>query len=165
MASTSSTVQGSTSSFNLFLLDLIPCWPFHSHIWNAFLFCTSLFSYHKVIPFSLVSFHIGSSHSTFTLCLPCIPATLLSHKCLGCLLLSTLIRCPNQLSSLLSTISVTGTSFSIPQIWLFLFYLFLFVCSTSSLCQQFYFHILLIMSKFMSYRAALGQKPFHKLPF
>jgi hypothetical protein len=42
-------------------------------------------------------------------------------------LLSIIIRCPNHLSSLLSTISVTGTSFSILQIWLFL-YLALLVC-------------------------------------
>jgi hypothetical protein len=38
-------------------------------------------------------------------------------------LLSNLTKCPNRLSSLLSTASINGTSFSIPQISLLLYFL------------------------------------------
>ena len=106
---------------------------------------------HGLLPFYLTLPH------------PRIPWNLLSHRCLGFLLISILIRCPNRLSSHLSTISVTGTSF--PKFSYFLFCLFLFVCSTSSLRQQSYFHILLILSNFLSHTAALQYKPFYKLPF
>jgi hypothetical protein len=92
----------------------------------------SAVSYCKVYTFSLISFHMGSSHSTPTLLLHHNHSTLLSHKSLGFLLLSILIRCPNHLSSLLSNISVAGTLFSILQISLFLI-LSLLVCSNSSL--------------------------------
>ena len=96
-------------------------WGSISQIQNTFLSDASLVSYCKVFfTFSLVSFHIGSSHSTLILPLPHIPSTPLSHKCLGFLFLSILIRCPNHLSLLLSNISVTGTLFSILEIWLFL---------------------------------------------
>jgi hypothetical protein len=66
-------------------------------IQNAFQSFASPVSYHKVFPFSFVSFHIGSSHSTLTFPLPCSPSTLLFCKSLGFLLLSTIIRCPNHL--------------------------------------------------------------------
>jgi len=50
----------------------------------------------------------------------------------------------HHLNSLLSTIIFTKFGY-------FLSYLFLFVCSNSSLCQQIYFHILLILSNFLSH--------------
>ena len=64
----------------------------------------------------------------------------------------------HHLNSLLSTIIF-------PKFGYFLFCLFLFLCSTSSLCQQIYFHILLILSNFPSHRVALGDKLIYKLPF
>jgi len=101
------------------------CCPFRHQVssgWSRKLSCPSPAQSHNVkfFPFSFVSFHIRSSHSTLNLPLPRIPWTLISHKCLCFLLLSILIRCPNHLCSFLSTISVTGTSINIPQIWLFL---------------------------------------------
>ena len=99
-------VQGPKSSINFRLPVLIPCCPFRHRVPSArsrMLSCPSP-AQSQIFPFSLVSFHIGSSHSTLTLPLPRIPSTLHSHKSLGFLLLSILIRCPNHLSSLLLTI-------------------------------------------------------------
>ena len=91
---------------------------FISKIHNASLSFTSPVTSCKVFPF-FVSFHTSSSHSILGLPLTHV-STLVPHTCQGFLLLSILIRCPNHLSSLLSTILVTGSWFCIPLIWLFL---------------------------------------------
>jgi hypothetical protein len=56
---------------------------------------------------------------------------------------SILFRCPNHLNSLLSTILLSGSWFSIPLIWLFVI---------MSL------HVLLILCNFLSHRVVLGDK-------
>ena len=58
----------------------------------------------QVLSFFLISFHICSSHSILGLSLPLFPLSLVSHICLGFLLSSTLIRCPNHLSSSCQTL-------------------------------------------------------------
>ena len=122
MASTFLIAQGPTLSSSSCSHVLLPFQTssFIRPIQKAFLSFASPVSQRKFFPFSFVSFHIWSSHSTLTLPLHRIPSPFLSHKCLGFLLLSIRIRCPNHLCSFLSTISVTGTSIDIPQIWLFL---------------------------------------------
>ena len=66
----------------------------------------------KIFPFFLISFHMCPSILSLTFVLSCIPSTLLSHTCLSFLLLPFPMRCPNPLSSHLSTISVTGSWFT-----------------------------------------------------
>lgn len=109
------------SSYSFF----IPFWPLQasdciSQTQNTFLSFASLFAYPKFFPSFLVSFPICCSHST--LCLPLLRVLQLyiSHTFLGFLLLSILIRCPDHLNSLLSTVLVTGSSFTIPLIWVFI---------------------------------------------
>jgi len=53
----------------------------------------------QVLSFFLLSFHICSSHSILGLSLLLAPSSLVSHTCLGFLLSSIPIRCPDYLSS------------------------------------------------------------------
>lgn len=98
-----------------------PLWPFpgvglhHSDPERFLLFATC-----KVFPFIFLTFLLCSFYSILGLPLPRVNSTLVSHTCLGFMLLSILIRWPNHLSFLLSTILVTSSWFSIPLIWLLL---------------------------------------------
>jgi hypothetical protein len=93
--------------------------------------------------------------------LPRCSWTIVSHTCLGFLLLSIPIRGPKYLSSLLSTILDSGSWFSIPLIWLFLILsLPVFPCSflsASSLRLLSYFLILLTQSNCLSHRVVIGR--------
>jgi len=51
-----------------------------------------------ILSFFLLSFYMCSSHSILGLSLPLAPSSLVSHTCLGFLLSSIPIRCPEHLS-------------------------------------------------------------------
>lgn len=122
----------------------------------------------KVFPVFLVSFWICSSHPILGLPFPLI-YSILSHTCLGFLLLSIPIRCPNHLTFFLSTILVIGLSFNFPLIWLFpilslLVFPLHFLRYLTSTPVTLLLRLVNIVS-FLSHIVVLGDKPFYKFSF
>lgn len=124
-------MHGPTSSFIFTLHVVTPHRPFSHWVPSArsgTLSCPSPAQNPTTSSFLIhMSAFTFCSHSVLALLLTRIPSTLRSHKRLGFLLLSIAISCKNYHNSLHSTISVTDTSFSIPQISIFLI-LSLLVC-------------------------------------